>query len=205
MLLLMWLAGCLLVALASAALSQADAPWLLGLAALMAAQAAVLAGRAARLPALVTWPVGLGFVTAYAVGYGLTDLGLFVGLAALLMLIVDRFAGLSFGLSPFLLEEGAAAPDPIARDFARVRRERSPLTVASISAARPRGSSRRLAQVAHALVALPAHDGCRGARRGRRRGRWSCRALTIGWRCPCCGACRPPSAATCPRHRDLPG
>ena len=60
MLLLMWLAGCLLVALASAALSQADAPWLLGLAALMAAQAAVLAGRAARLPALVTWPVGLG-------------------------------------------------------------------------------------------------------------------------------------------------
>ena len=153
MLLLMWLAGCLLVALASAALSQADAPWLLGLAALMAAQAAVLAGRAARLPALITWPVGLGCVTAYAVGYGLTDLGLFVGLAALLMLIVDRFAGLSFGLSPFLLEEGAAAPDPIARDFARVRRERSQLTVASISVAGARGSSRRLAHVAHALAA----------------------------------------------------
>ena len=152
MLLLMWLAGCLLVALASAALSQADAPWLLGLAALMAAQAAVLAGRAARLPALVTWPVGLGCVTAYAVGYGLTDLGLFVGLAAVLMLIVDRFAGLSFGLSPFLLEEGAAAPDPIARDFARVRRERSQLTVASISVAGTRGASRRLAHVAHALA-----------------------------------------------------
>ena len=152
MLLLMWLAGCLLVALASAALSQADAPWLLGLAALMAAQAAVLAGRAARLPALVTWPVGLGCVTAYAVGYGLTDLGLFVGLAAVLMLIVDRFAGLSFGLSPFLLEEGAAAPDPIARDFARVRRERSQLTVASISVAGTRGASRRLAHVAHVLA-----------------------------------------------------
>ena len=76
----------------------------------MAAQAAVLAGRAARLPALTTWPVGLGCVTAYAVGYGLTDLGLFVGLAALLMLIVDRFAGLSFGVVPVSARGGCGGP-----------------------------------------------------------------------------------------------
>jgi lipopolysaccharide/colanic/teichoic acid biosynthesis glycosyltransferase len=152
MLPLMWLAGCSLVALASAALWQAEGPWLLGFAALMAAQAAVPAGRAARLPALITWPLGLGCVVAYALGYGLADLAVYVGLAALLMLVVDRFAALSVGLSAFLLKEGPAPPDPIARDFARVRRERSRLTVASISVARTRGASRRLAQVAHALV-----------------------------------------------------
>jgi lipopolysaccharide/colanic/teichoic acid biosynthesis glycosyltransferase len=150
MLLLIWLAGCSLVALASAALSLADGPWLLGFAALMAAQAAVVAGYATRLPALVTWPLGLGCVAAYALAYGLSDLAVFVGLAALLMLVVDRFAALSVGLSAFLLD--AAPPDPIARDFARVRRERSRLTVASISVARTRGSSRRVAQVAHTLV-----------------------------------------------------
>jgi lipopolysaccharide/colanic/teichoic acid biosynthesis glycosyltransferase len=150
MLLLMWLAGCALVALASAALWQAEGPWLLGFATLMAAQAAVVAGRAARLPALVGWSLGLGCVVAYALGYGFGDHAVYVGLAAVLMLIVDRFAALSVGLSAFLLD--AAPPDPIARDFARVRRERSHLTVASISVAASRGSSRRLAQVARTLV-----------------------------------------------------
>jgi hypothetical protein len=57
-------------------------------------------------------------------------LAIYVGLAAVLMLVVDRFAVLSVGLSPTL-----AAPDPIARDFARVRREESHLAVASISVA----------------------------------------------------------------------
>jgi lipopolysaccharide/colanic/teichoic acid biosynthesis glycosyltransferase len=152
MLLLMWLAGCSLVALASAALWQAESPWVLGFAALMAAQAAVLAGRTARLPALVTWPLGLGCVVAYALGYGLADLAVYVALAALLMLVVDRFAALSVGLSAFLLKDARTPADPIARDFARVRRERSRLTVASISVARTRGSSRRLAQVARTLV-----------------------------------------------------
>ena len=156
MLLLIWLAGCSLVALASAALAQADSPWLLGFAALMAAQAAVLTGRVARVPALVTWTFGLGCVIAYALGYGFGDHAVFVGLAAVLMLVVDRFAVLSVGLSAFLLKDSAAGtlapPDPIARDFARVRREGSPLTVASISVARTRGSAHRLAQVAHALV-----------------------------------------------------
>jgi lipopolysaccharide/colanic/teichoic acid biosynthesis glycosyltransferase len=156
MLLLMWLAGCSLVALASAALSQADGPWLLGFAAIMAAQAAVVAGRAAGLSALITWPVGFACIAAYALGYGVTDLAAYVGLAVLLMLVVDRFAALSVGLSAFLLRDSAAGslapPDPIARDFARVRREGSPLTVASISVAPSRGASRRLAKVARTLV-----------------------------------------------------
>jgi lipopolysaccharide/colanic/teichoic acid biosynthesis glycosyltransferase len=151
MLLLMWLAGCSLVALASAALWQAEGPWLLGFAALMAAQAAVLAGRTARLPAVVGWPLGLACVAAYGVGYGLSDHAVYVGLAALLMLVVDRFAALSVGLSHFLSATPAPA-DPIARDFARVRRERSLLTVVSISVARSRGPARRLAQVARTLV-----------------------------------------------------
>ena len=50
MLLLMWLVGCALVALESVLLSNSDGPWALGFAALMVAQGAVLARRAARLP-----------------------------------------------------------------------------------------------------------------------------------------------------------
>ena len=73
-----------------------------------------------------------------------------LGLGAVLMLVVDRFAALSVGLSAFFVTDGAAGsrtlrsatlapPDPIARDFARVRREESHLTVASISPAGARG------------------------------------------------------------------
>jgi lipopolysaccharide/colanic/teichoic acid biosynthesis glycosyltransferase len=65
-------------------------------------------------------------------------------------------AVLAAGLSAFLLRDGAAGtrlpPDPIARDFARVRRERSPLTVASIAAATQRAPSRRLGEIARALM-----------------------------------------------------
>jgi lipopolysaccharide/colanic/teichoic acid biosynthesis glycosyltransferase len=163
MLLLMWLVGCALVALESVALQQSDGPWLLGLAAVMVAQGAVLARRAARLPPLLTWPIALASVAAYAVAYGLVDHLAFLALALLLMLLVDRFAILSVGLSAFLLNDSAAGtrmlrsatlapPDPIARDFARVRRERSRLTVASIALGGRRASARRLAEVARALV-----------------------------------------------------
>jgi lipopolysaccharide/colanic/teichoic acid biosynthesis glycosyltransferase len=147
MLLLMWLAGCSLVALASVALSNAEGPWLLGFAAIIAAQVVVVAGRAARLPFWVTWPLALACVAAYALAYGAADLVLYVVLVALLTLVVDRFAVLSVGLSAML-----APPDPIARDFARVRREESHLAVASISVAGGRRSSRRLGQIARELV-----------------------------------------------------
>jgi lipopolysaccharide/colanic/teichoic acid biosynthesis glycosyltransferase len=152
---LMWLAGCSLVALASATLASADGPWLPGFLAIMAAQGVLLAGRAARWPALVTWPVAVACLAGYAIGFGAGNLALFAGLALLLMLVVDRFAALSVGLSAFLLTAGAphAPPDPIARDFARVRREGSHLTVATISAAGGRASTHHLARVARELVA----------------------------------------------------
>ncbi|MEA2402575.1 MAG: hypothetical protein QOK00_2978 [Thermoleophilaceae bacterium] len=144
MLVVMWLAGCALAALASAVVTRAEGPWLLGFGVIMAAQAVVVVGRAARLPSWATWPPALGCVGAYALHYGAEDLVIYVGLAALLMLIVDRFALLSVGVSP--------SPDPVARDFARVRRERSHLAVASISVPGGRGSTRRVAQVAGELA-----------------------------------------------------
>lgn len=163
MLLLMWLAGALLVALASAALVNADGPWLLGFGAIIAAQATVLVGRAARLPSWATWPLALGCVAVGALGYGGADLILYLGLVAALLLVADRFAALSVGLSSFLLRDGAAGtrslrsatlapPDPIARDFARVRREGSRLAVASLSVSEGRRTSRRLARIARDLL-----------------------------------------------------
>jgi lipopolysaccharide/colanic/teichoic acid biosynthesis glycosyltransferase len=147
MVLLMWLAGCSLVA----ALSAADGPWLLGFAAIMAAQCALWAGRTARVPAAAGWIAAAACVAAAGVGYGGTDRFLYIGLASLLLVLADTFAAHWIRLSAFLLP-GGAPPDPIARDFARVRRERSPLTVASISTGDPRRTSRRLAQVARALA-----------------------------------------------------
>jgi lipopolysaccharide/colanic/teichoic acid biosynthesis glycosyltransferase len=163
MLLLMWLAGCSLVAVTSAALARADGPWLLGFAAIMAAQVVVLAGRATRLPARVTWPLAVACLSPCAFAYDAGDVAILIGLAAVLMLVVDRFAALSVGLSAFFVTEGAAGsrtlrsstlapPDPIARDFARVRREEQHLTVASIAPAAGRTPARRLSRTARELV-----------------------------------------------------
>ena len=146
MLLVMWLAGCSLVAVTSAALARADGPWLLGFAAIMAAQVVVLTGRAARLPPRVTWPLAIACLGVCALAYDAADVAILVGLGLVLMLVVDRFAALSLGLSTF------APPDPVAREFARARRDESRLTVASISPAVIRGSSRRLARTARELV-----------------------------------------------------
>ena len=63
---------------------------------------------------------------------------------------VDRFAALSHGLSAFCVPRGGAGTgaskatpltDPVAREFAHVRREGSSLAVASISVPGPRGAS----------------------------------------------------------------
>ncbi len=146
MLLVMWLAGCSLVAVTSAALARADGPWLLGFAAIMAAQVVVLTGRAVRLPPRVTWPLAIACLGACALAYDAADVVILVGLGLVLMLVVDRFAALSLGLSTF------APPDAVAREFARARRHESRLTVASISPAATRGSSRRLSRTARELV-----------------------------------------------------
>ena len=163
MLLLMWMAGSVLVALASAALTEGDGPWIVGVAALLAAQTAVLAGRAARLPSLATWSAALACAAVGALAYSGADLVIYLGLVVVLLFVVDRFAALAVGVAAFILTHGTtgtrtlraatlAPPDPIARDFARVRREGSQLTVASLSVAGSRGASRRLDQIARELV-----------------------------------------------------
>jgi lipopolysaccharide/colanic/teichoic acid biosynthesis glycosyltransferase len=144
------------VAIASAALSRADGPLLLGFAAIMAAQIALLAGRAARLPTAASWAVALACVGAAGLGYSGDDRFVYVALGVLLLVVANRIAVIAAGLSAFVLGDGSAGtrspPDPIARDFARVRRERAPLTVASISAEPRRRSSRRLAAVERELL-----------------------------------------------------
>jgi hypothetical protein len=161
-LLLMWSGGCVLAALSSAALSGTSGSWLLGVAAIMCAQAAVLAGRAARLPSPAAWAVAVGCAAVGAVGHSGTDLLVYLGLGAALLVLADRFAVLALDLSTFCVPNDDAGgrralhpttlADPIAREFARARRDQAHLVVASISVPRARGASRRLARIAHDLV-----------------------------------------------------
>jgi hypothetical protein len=148
-LLLMWSGGCMLAALASAALSDGDGPLLLGVAAIVAAQATVIAGRAARLPSWAVWTLALAFAAVGALGRNGTSLVLYLGLVAALLVVADRFAALAIAFSALSLP---GAEDPIAREIARARRDESRLAVASISAPPARGAARRLGHVARALV-----------------------------------------------------
>jgi hypothetical protein len=161
-LLLMWSGGCALAALLSAALVQGSGSWLLGVVAIVAAQAAVVAGRAARLPSWAVWPVALVFTAVGALGQHGGALVVYVVLVVALLLLADRFAALSLELSAFCLPDEDAGgrrtvrtttlADPVAREFARARRDESPVAVASISVANTRGASRRLARIARELV-----------------------------------------------------
>ena len=161
MLLLMWLAGCALAAVL-AGIAAAGGPWLPAVVAVMAAQAAVAAGSAARLPSWATWPGALVCAAVGALGHGGTDLVLYVALVTILLLVAGRFARLSADLSAFCLprREGSAQSklgtitlaDPVAREFARARRDESRLTVASIAVPTARGAARRLARIAHELA-----------------------------------------------------
>jgi lipopolysaccharide/colanic/teichoic acid biosynthesis glycosyltransferase len=153
---LTWLTGCAIVALTSVGLSRIDGLWPLGFGAIIVAQAVLLAARRVRLPAVAAWMLGLICLAAGAFAYDGSERLAYLSLAPLLLVVVDRFAVISEGLSAFVLADGAAGrrspPDLVARDFARVRRERAPLTVASISAAHPRGAGRRLARATAALI-----------------------------------------------------
>ena len=89
------------------------------------------------------------------------ELLLYLGLGGVLLVVVDRFATLSHGLSAYCVPRGGAGTggskatpltDPVAREFAHVRREGTSLAVASISVPEPRGASRRLARVARELL-----------------------------------------------------
>jgi lipopolysaccharide/colanic/teichoic acid biosynthesis glycosyltransferase len=160
-LLLMWLAGCSLAALSAALVSHAGGPWLLGVAALIAAQGALMAARAARLPGWAAWPAVVACVAIGALGFDGWEAAAYVALVALLLLLVDRFATLSVGLSTFVVPTtgaGIRTPgtmtlmSPVARELAHARREGWPLSVVSTSVPPGRGSSRRLAKLAQELV-----------------------------------------------------
>jgi lipopolysaccharide/colanic/teichoic acid biosynthesis glycosyltransferase len=149
------------LALSAAALSGADGRSVLGVAAVFGAQAAILAGRADRLPHWVAWPAAIGCAAVGALGQHGIHLVLYLGLVALMLALVDRFAAFSLGLTTFCLPRGGAdrrtpttmpLTDPVARSFAHVRRQGSPLAVASISVPNGRGASRRLARIVRDLL-----------------------------------------------------
>jgi lipopolysaccharide/colanic/teichoic acid biosynthesis glycosyltransferase len=157
----MWLGGCAVAALLGAFLSQAGEPWLVGIAAIVAAQGAMMVGRAARLPIWAAWPLVAGSVAVGALSFHGAEIALYLGLTALLLLLTAKFATLAIGLSAFCLP--ASGPrlrnpgtmtltDPVAREFAHARREGSELSVASLSVPAERGLTRRLAQIARELV-----------------------------------------------------
>lgn len=147
--LLLWWWGCTLAALASATLSNGDGPLLVGVAAIVGAQAAIVGGRAARLSPWSVWALAIACAAVGALGRHGAALALYLGLVAALLLVANRFAALAIGFSGLSLP---GIEDPIARELARARRSESPLAVASISAPRERGASRRLAHVASALM-----------------------------------------------------
>lgn len=145
-----------------ATLASAEAAWIPAVAVVMAAQAAILAGAAFGLPSWATSPAALMCAAAGALGRGGTDLVVYLGLVAILLLVARRFAQLSADLSVFCRpKEDAARPrtlhtttlaDPVAREFARARRDASHLAIASIAVPEARGAARRLARIARELV-----------------------------------------------------
>ena len=155
----MWWAGCTLAALL-ATLTSADAAWIPAVAAVMAAQAAILAGAAFWLPSWATWPAALTCAAVGALGRSGTDLVVYLGLVAILLLAAGRFARLSADLSAFCRPEEAGPrtlrtttlADPVAREFARARRDESHIAVATIAVPEARGAARRLARIARELV-----------------------------------------------------
>ena len=158
---LSFLGACALVGLAAAVLTSGDGTGLLGVAALVAALGAILAARSERLPSWVAWPTAIACVVGGGLGLGGGDLLLYLALGGGLLVLVDRFAAVSHGLSAFCTPRGGpgagtpkATPltDPVAREFAHARRRGSPLAVASISVPQAPRASRRLAGIARDLL-----------------------------------------------------
>jgi Bacterial sugar transferase len=74
-----------------------------------------------------------------------------------MLVLADRFAALLHGLFTFCVPRGGARTrtpitmpltDPVAREFAHVRRHGWPLAVVSVSVLKGRGASRRVARIA---------------------------------------------------------
>lgn len=161
MLFLIFLAASTLIGLATAVLAGGGGASVLGVAALIAAMGAILAGTSERVSNWIALPTAIACVAVGGSTLQGGELFLYLGLGGLLLVVADRFAALSHGISTFCLpRDGAgtgvskATPltDPVAREFAHVRREGSSLAVASISVPQPRGASRRLARIARDLL-----------------------------------------------------
>jgi lipopolysaccharide/colanic/teichoic acid biosynthesis glycosyltransferase len=147
--------------LAASGLSAVHGPGLLGVAAIFAALVWILAGRRARLPYWVAWPPAIGCAAVGALGQDGINLVLYLGVVALMLLLADRFAALLLGLSTFCVPRGGVRTrtpitmpltDPVAREFAHVRRHGWPLAVVSVSVRKGRGASRRVARIARDLL-----------------------------------------------------
>jgi lipopolysaccharide/colanic/teichoic acid biosynthesis glycosyltransferase len=161
MLFLTFLGASTLIGLATAVLASGGGAGLLGVAALVAAMGAILVATSERVPYWLAWPAAIACVVVGGSNLEGGELLLYLGLGGLLLVVVDRFAALSRGVSAFCVPRGGAGTgaskatpltDPVARELAHVRRDGSPLAVASISAPERRGASRRLARVARDLL-----------------------------------------------------
>jgi len=161
MLFLIFLGASTLIGLATAVLASGDGAGVLGVAALIAAMGAILAGNSERVSNWIAWPTAIACVVAGGLSLEGGEFLLYLGLGGLLLVAADRFAALSHGISAFCVPSSGAGTgfskatpltDPVAREFAHVRREGSSLAVASISVPEPRGASRRLARIAHDLL-----------------------------------------------------
>jgi hypothetical protein len=154
-------AACALTALLTG-LASAHGQWVPAVVAIIAAQAAVLAGNSARVSAWATWPAAIACATIGALGYRRTDLVVYLVLVGILLVVAHRFSRLAGDLSAFCLWQGDVAEprtlrtttlaDPVAREFARARRDESQLVVLSIAVPEARGAARRLARIARELV-----------------------------------------------------
>jgi lipopolysaccharide/colanic/teichoic acid biosynthesis glycosyltransferase len=109
----------------------------------------------------MAWLPAIGCAVVGALGLHGINLALYLGLVALMLVLADRFAALLLGLSTFCVPRGDARArtpttmpltDPVAREFAHVRRHEWPLAVASVSVLKGRGASRRVARVARDLL-----------------------------------------------------
>jgi hypothetical protein len=159
---LMWWVGCGLAALSAVSIAADSAPWAAAVVATMAAQAALIAGRTVGLPAWVRWPAALAPIAAVWLGEHRTVGVAQVLLVAALLVVADRVAALSGRLTGVCIPDRDCGrrtttrtitlADPVAREFARARRDGSQLAVASVRLASAHGASRRLRHVAKALL-----------------------------------------------------
>ena len=84
------------------------APAWLGVAARIAAMGAILAGNSERVSNWIAWPTAIACVVAGGLSLEGGEFPLYLGLGGLLLVVADRFAALSHGISAFCVPRGGA-------------------------------------------------------------------------------------------------